>query len=151
MAEQKTDSPLIDPSILEKHTAAAAAPAHATPKPAPKGGFFWGTGRRKTACARVRIKPGEGKLIVNKKELHKFFTQEQDRQARKPLIGRIYTRYQTRLFKSGSMDFDDLLYNTNVLLRDHDDILYKYQDKFRFIMVDEYQDTMMNLNLSWYL
>jgi DNA helicase II / ATP-dependent DNA helicase PcrA len=72
---------------------------------------------------------------------------EQDRQARKPYIGQIYTRYQTRLFKSGSMDFDDLLFNTNVLLRDHDEILYKYQDKFRYILVDEYQDT----NFSQYL
>jgi small subunit ribosomal protein S9 len=79
MIEQKPDSPLIDPSILEKHT--AAAPAHAAAKPASKSGFYWGTGRRKTACARVRIKPGEGKLIVNKRELKEFFTQEQDRQA----------------------------------------------------------------------
>ena len=50
-------------------------------KPHPKSGFYWGTGRRKTACARVRIKPGEGKLIVNKKRCTIFFTQEQDRQA----------------------------------------------------------------------
>jgi len=79
MTEQKPDSPLIDPSILEKH--AATAPAPVVQKSAPKSGFYWGTGRRKTACARVRIKLGEGKLIVNKRELHKFFTQEQDRQA----------------------------------------------------------------------
>jgi small subunit ribosomal protein S9 len=78
MVEQKSDSPLIDPSILEKH--AAAAPAPATPKAAPKSGFYWGTGRRKTACARVRIKPGQGKLTINKKEMHIYFTQEQDRQ-----------------------------------------------------------------------
>lgn len=81
MQEQKPDSPLIDPSILEKHAAAAPATAPAPVKQGPKSGFYWGTGRRKTACARVRIKPGEGKLIVNKKEMHIFFTQEQDRQA----------------------------------------------------------------------
>jgi DNA helicase-2/ATP-dependent DNA helicase PcrA len=45
------------------------------------------------------------------------------------------------------MDFDDLLFNTNILLRDHDDVLYKYQDKFRHILVDEYQDT----NYSQYI
>jgi DNA helicase-2/ATP-dependent DNA helicase PcrA len=72
---------------------------------------------------------------------------EQDKQARKPAIGQIYTRYQARLFKSGAMDFDDLLFNTNVLLRDHAEILYKYQDKFRYILVDEYQDT----NFSQYI
>ncbi len=72
---------------------------------------------------------------------------EQDRQARKPAIGQIYARYQVRLFKSGAMDFDDLLFNTNILLRDHADILYKYQDKFRYILVDEYQDT----NFSQYI
>jgi DNA helicase-2/ATP-dependent DNA helicase PcrA len=72
---------------------------------------------------------------------------EQDRQARKPAIGQIYTRYQVRLFKSAAMDFDDLLFNTNILLRDHAEILYKYQDKFRYILVDEYQDT----NFSQYI
>jgi len=72
---------------------------------------------------------------------------EQDKQARKPSIGQIYTRYQSRLFKSGAMDFDDLLFNTNILLRDHAEVLYKYQDKFRFILVDEYQDT----NFSQYI
>lgn len=72
---------------------------------------------------------------------------EQDKQARKPAIGQIYTRYQSRLFKSGAMDFDDLLFNTNILLRDHAEVLYKYQDKFRHILVDEYQDT----NFSQYI
>jgi DNA helicase-2/ATP-dependent DNA helicase PcrA len=72
---------------------------------------------------------------------------DQDKQAKKPAIGQIYTRYQNRLFKSGAMDFDDLLFNTNVLLRDHAEILYKYQDKFRYILVDEYQDT----NFSQYI
>mgnify|MGYP002344515004 FL=1 len=72
---------------------------------------------------------------------------EQDRMARKPMIGKIYVYYQARLFKSGAMDFDDLLFNTNILLRDFPEILYKYQDKFRYILVDEYQDT----NFSQYI
>ena len=44
-----------------------------------KGGFYWGLGRRKSAVARVRIKPGDGKLLINKKELDKYFAREQDR------------------------------------------------------------------------
>ncbi len=47
----------------------------------PKGGFWWGTGRRKSSVARVRIKPGDGKLQVNKKELKEYFVREQDRKA----------------------------------------------------------------------
>ena len=46
-----------------------------------KGGFYWGTGRRKSSVARVRIKPGDGKLMVNKKELSDYFPREQDRQS----------------------------------------------------------------------
>jgi len=46
-----------------------------------KGGFYWGTGRRKSSVARVRIKPGSGKLLVNKKALEEYFRREQDRKA----------------------------------------------------------------------
>jgi len=59
---------------------ASQKPAAAPPKKAePKGGYWWGTGRRKSSVARVRIRPGKGKLIVNKKELSDFFDREQDR------------------------------------------------------------------------
>jgi small subunit ribosomal protein S9 len=51
------------------------------PASEPKYGYWWGTGRRKSAVARVRIKPGEGKLLVNKKELGDYFPREQDRKA----------------------------------------------------------------------
>ena len=50
-------------------------------KKAMVGGYQWGTGRRKSSVARVRIRPGDGKLIVNKKELGEFFKREQDRQS----------------------------------------------------------------------
>jgi small subunit ribosomal protein S9 len=50
-------------------------------KPADKGGYWWGTGRRKSSVARVRIKPGKGKLLVNKKKLADYFKREQDRKA----------------------------------------------------------------------
>ncbi|NVO11460.1 MAG: UvrD-helicase domain-containing protein [Bacteroidales bacterium] len=70
-----------------------------------------------------------------------------DRQNRKPEIARIYALYAQRCFKASAMDFDDLLLNTNILFRDFPDILAKYQQKFKFILVDEYQDT----NYSQYL
>ena len=86
-AENPTEAPLIDPSIISGAAEAAeAAPAPVPkadkPKKAPdKGGFIWGTGRRKRSVARVRIKPGKGKLMVNKKEVDSYFTQQQDRNA----------------------------------------------------------------------
>lgn len=67
--------------------------------------------------------------------------QEQDRRANKPLIGEIFKTYNSRLKRANAMDFDDILFNTNLLLRDFPDILYKYQRHFSYILVDEYQDT----------
>ncbi|MES2394364.1 MAG: UvrD-helicase domain-containing protein [Bacteroidota bacterium] len=72
---------------------------------------------------------------------------EEDRQAAKPKMGLIYQIYAQRCFKAGAMDFDDLLFNTNILLRDFPAVLHKYQHKFKYIMVDEYQDT----NFSQYV
>jgi DNA helicase-2/ATP-dependent DNA helicase PcrA len=70
-----------------------------------------------------------------------------DRQNRKPEIAKIYAIYAQRCYKASAMDFDDLLLNTNILFRDFPDVLEKYQQKFKFILVDEYQDT----NYSQYL
>lgn len=64
-----------------------------------------------------------------------------DASAHRPLIGQIYISYQERLRHSGAMDFDDLLFNMNILLRDFPEVLYKYQNRFEYILVDEYQDT----------
>ncbi len=64
-----------------------------------------------------------------------------DKQAKRPLTYAIYKTYCDRCFLAGAMDFDDLLYWTNVLLRDNPDILHHYQEYFRYILVDEYQDT----------
>ena len=63
------------------HQAAPASATKAGDKSKKKYGYWWGTGRRKTSVARVRIRPGSGKLIVNKRELHEYFTREQDRKA----------------------------------------------------------------------
>jgi DNA helicase-2/ATP-dependent DNA helicase PcrA len=64
-----------------------------------------------------------------------------DESARKPLIKEIYNSYTARLKRADAMDFDDLLFNTYILFRDFADVLYKYQLKFKHILVDEYQDT----------
>ena len=73
--------------------------------------------------------------------------QQSDISAKKPLIGQIYKLYNQRLRNAMAMDFDDLLFNTNVLLRDFPEVLLKYQERFRYILVDEYQDT----NFAQYL
>jgi len=72
---------------------------------------------------------------------------EYDNSAGKPQTGLLYTQYQARLRRASAMDFDDILFNMNLLLRDFPDVLYKYQQKFRYILVDEYQDT----NFAQYL
>ncbi len=66
---------------------------------------------------------------------------ETDRNARRPQTYAVYRTYRNRCVAAGAMDFDDLLYYTNLLLRDNPDVLRHYQDFFRYILVDEYQDT----------
>ena len=66
---------------------------------------------------------------------------ESDTNARVPLLREIYQRYQNRCRQAGAMDFDDLLLQTNILFRDHPDVLEKYRKLFRYVLVDEYQDT----------
>lgn len=61
-------------------------------------------------------------------------------------MGELYKAYAERCFRSGAMDFDDLLFNTNILFRDHPETMLKYQQRFHYILVDEYQDT----NLAQY-
>ncbi len=67
--------------------------------------------------------------------------QQEDMRANRPLIGKIYDMYAKRTFKNGAMDFDDLLFKMYVLLKTFPEVLHKYQHKFRYIMIDEYQDT----------
>lgn len=66
---------------------------------------------------------------------------EADRRARRPLTAEIYRAYRDRCMVAGAMDFDDLLYYTNVLLVEHPDVRRHYREFFRYILVDEYQDT----------
>ncbi|MCM1531021.1 MAG: UvrD-helicase domain-containing protein [Bacteroides sp.] len=72
-------------------------------------------------------------------DTHAFL--EEDQRMRMPETGRIFLEYDQRLRQASIMDFDDLLFNTNVLFRDFPETLQKYQKRFRYIMVDEYQDT----------
>jgi len=72
---------------------------------------------------------------------------ESDRQAKIPRVAEIYTIYARRCKAANAMDFDDLLLFTNILFRDHPEILAKYKDFFQFVLVDEYQDT----NFAQYL
>ena len=71
----------------------------------------------------------------------------EDNQAGRPRISEVYSAYENRCFRAQAMDFDDLLFKMNVLLRDFPDLLSKYQHKFQYILVDEYQDT----NFAQYL
>ncbi|EAZ81318.1 ATP-dependent helicase [Algoriphagus machipongonensis] len=94
-----------------------------------------------------RISGAKNRLISWQAYQDDPFVKADDEAAMKPKMGEIYQRYQERLFKAGAMDFDDLLFNTNILFRDHLDVLNKYQQRFKYIMVDEFQDT----NVSQYL
>ncbi len=88
-----------------------------------------------------RISSFKNSLITVRAYFNNSDLQEADLMASRPKVGDIYKEYVDRCFKSGAMDFDDLLLRTNELLARFPDVLAKYQDRFRYIMVDEYQDT----------
>ncbi len=94
-----------------------------------------------------RISAAKSNLISDKEYNQNDEALESDRAGGRPLTGKIFTTYNSRLKSSSAMDFDDLLFNMNVLLRDYPEILHKYQQKFKYILVDEYQDT----NFAQYL
>ncbi|TDQ29713.1 ATP-dependent helicase [Tenacibaculum caenipelagi] len=94
-----------------------------------------------------RISSFKNSLITVRAYFNNSDLQQADLEASRPRTGDIYKEYVDRCFKSGAMDFDDLLLRTNELLARFPDVLAKYQDRFRYILVDEYQDT----NHSQYL
>ncbi|GEL11855.1 DNA helicase-2 / ATP-dependent DNA helicase PcrA [Flavobacterium glycines] len=94
-----------------------------------------------------RISTFKNSLITVKAYFNDPELQEADAMSKKPRMGEIYQAYVDRCFKSGAMDFDDLLLKTNELLTRFPEVLAKYQNRFRYILVDEYQDT----NHSQYL
>ena len=101
----------------------------------------------KTKQIRSRISSFKNSLITVRAYYNDSDLQEADSMAHRPKMGEIYAEYVDRCFKAGAMDFDDLLLRTNELLNRFPDVLAKYQDRFRYILVDEYQDT----NHSQYL
>jgi DNA helicase II / ATP-dependent DNA helicase PcrA len=69
------------------------------------------------------------------------YIQQEDARSNRPLMGDIYDAYSKRCFKNGAMDFDDLLFKMYILLTNFPDVLAKYQHKFKYVLIDEYQDT----------
>ncbi|MAN59638.1 MAG: ATP-dependent DNA helicase [Flavobacteriaceae bacterium] len=94
-----------------------------------------------------RISSYKNSLITVKAYMQNAELIEADAMAKMPRLGEIYENYVDRCFKAGAMDFDDLLLRTNELLTRFPNVLARYQDRFRYILVDEYQDT----NHSQYL
>ena len=94
-----------------------------------------------------RISSYKNSLITVKAYFQNPELKESDVMAKRPEMGEIYKEYVSRCFKAGAMDFDDLLLKTNELITRFPEVLAKYQDRFRYILVDEYQDT----NHSQYL
>jgi DNA helicase-2/ATP-dependent DNA helicase PcrA len=101
----------------------------------------------KPGAIASRISASKNNLITASLYSSDPVMQEYDKSSRMPLMSDIYRIYATRCYKANSMDFDDLLLNTNVLFRDFPGVLAAYQGKFRYLLVDEYQDT----NYSQYL
>lgn len=103
--------------------------------------------RYKAKQIQNRISSFKNSLVTVRAYFNNPDLQEADMHASRPRVGDIYKEYVDRCFKAGAMDFDDLLLRTNELLARFPEVLAKYQDRFRYIMVDEYQDT----NHSQYL
>ena len=97
--------------------------------------------RYKPATVASRISLAKNKLITPGAYLANTAYAAEDRQAQMPEFGNLYNLYCQRCKHNGAMDFDDLLLQTNILLRDCPDVLARYQELFQYILVDEYQDT----------
>lgn len=95
----------------------------------------------KPAYIYNRISAAKNSLIDPQAYMQDSFIQQEDARSTRPLIGEIYARYAARCFKNGAMDFDDLLFKMYILLTNFPDVLAKYQHKFKFVLIDEYQDT----------
>jgi ATP-dependent DNA helicase UvrD/PcrA len=88
-----------------------------------------------------RISGAKNALVGPEEYATDFYLQQEDTRSNRPAIAQIYSAYVKRCFKNGAMDFDDLLFNMYKLLKLYPETLYKYQHKFRYILIDEYQDT----------
>ncbi len=88
-----------------------------------------------------RISAAKNSLIDARAYKLDTFIQQEDARSNRPLMGDIFDAYSKRCFKNGAMDFDDLLMKMHELLTRHPDVLAKYQHRFKYVLIDEYQDT----------
>ena len=88
-----------------------------------------------------RISMAKNNLITPGAYLQNSMLATEDRKLQIPEFGNIYLEYCKRCKANGAMDFDDLLLQTNILFRDHPEVLARYQERFQYVLVDEYQDT----------
>ena len=93
-----------------------------------------------------RISSAKNRLITAQQYVNNPLYQADDERVMKPKLGAIFLKYANRCFKAGAMDFDDLLLNTYLLFKQHTEVLHKYQKRFQYILIDEFQDT----NLAQY-
>ncbi|MDB5274315.1 MAG: uvrD [Chitinophagaceae bacterium] len=101
----------------------------------------------KPSVVHSRISAAKNRLISAEAYIKNPHYMADDAAFGKPEIGRLYKLYQDRCKKAGAMDFDDLLFNTFKLFNEHIDVLNKYQNRFKYVMVDEFQDT----NIAQYM
>lgn len=94
-----------------------------------------------------RISSAKNNLVTASMYAADSSVHEHNKSSRMPLLADVYKTYAARCFKANAMDFDDLLLNTNILFRDFPNVLAAYQERFNYVLVDEYQDT----NYSQYL
>lgn len=88
-----------------------------------------------------RISAAKNALVSPGEYMQDHYIQQEDMRSNRPAIGKIYKAYNERCFKNGAMDFDDLLLKMYELLKDFPEVLHKYQHKFKYVLIDEYQDT----------
>ena len=88
-----------------------------------------------------RISSAKNALVGPAEYATDYYIQQEDARANRPAIAQVYAAYAARCFKNGAMDFDDLLLKMYELLKQHNEALSKYQRKFKYILIDEYQDT----------
>lgn len=88
-----------------------------------------------------RISQAKNALVGPVEYAADYYIQQEDMRSNRPAIAQVYAAYAARCFKNGAMDFDDLLLKMYELLRDFPPVLHKYQHKFKYILIDEYQDT----------
>ncbi|MBC7589097.1 MAG: UvrD-helicase domain-containing protein, partial [Chitinophagaceae bacterium] len=95
----------------------------------------------KPSVVHNRISGAKNGLVGPAEYAQDYYIQQEDMRANRPAIAQVYAAYAARCFKNGAMDFDDLLFKMYELLKNNNDTLHKYQHKFKYVLIDEYQDT----------